>query len=287
MLPHALIDDLRRVDLRGVLRAAGAIADRYDKNKWHTSQGVISVSGQKFMNWNRSCGGGGAIDLVIHLQQCDFKSAVSWLSTNFPVVTPAPDAFHQRLLHLPERDDAKLDRIIRYLTVTRAIARSLVYLLIDSGTLYGDSKANAVFLLLGKEKTVVGAEMRGTTLIPWRGMAPGSRKDLGYFSIAPAPTRAVVLCESAIDAVSCAELYPNCMGISTSGANPDPAWVKSLIVESNSISCGFDADHTGDRLADKMMQIHPTVARLRPPRKDWNDVLKAVKSLVCSKGQSI
>ncbi len=45
------------------------------------------------------------------------------------------------------------------------------------------SPTNAVFLLLGNQNTPVGAELRGTTDRPWRGLAPGSHKDLGGFAI--------------------------------------------------------------------------------------------------------
>ena len=62
-------DDLRRraavvreVALEAVLTFRGAVRDRYDKAKWHTEQGSLSVTGPKFMNWERDEGGGGAMD---------------------------------------------------------------------------------------------------------------------------------------------------------------------------------------------------------------------------------
>ena len=70
---------VRNIDLKSVLKLTGAIEDKFDKTKWHTCQGVISTSGTKFMNWNQYVGGGGAIDLIIHLKNYDFKSAVIWV----------------------------------------------------------------------------------------------------------------------------------------------------------------------------------------------------------------
>ena len=64
--------------------AIGAKQDRYDKAKWHTAQGVISVTGCKFMNWDLGFGGGGAIDLVMHLMRLDFKETVKCLWNYFP-----------------------------------------------------------------------------------------------------------------------------------------------------------------------------------------------------------
>ena len=62
-----------------MLRLCGAQPDRYDPRKWHTPQGVLSVTGAKFMNWNCGRGGGGAIDLVMHLHQLGFGQALEWL----------------------------------------------------------------------------------------------------------------------------------------------------------------------------------------------------------------
>lgn len=248
-------DQLRSIDLKIILRLTGAVPDRYDKNKWRTAQGILSASGQKFYNWNQSRGGGGAIDLVMHLKKCDFNNAVAWLMACFPETEhlrsarPADPGLSPRL---PPRDDSKLGAVTHYLVIKRRLEPSVVQSLIDCGTLYADAKSNAVFLLLGKEKSVVGAELRGTSSpSPWRGMAPGSRKDLGYFSIQRCKTTTLVLTESAIDAVSCLILYPHCMVISTSGANPNPGWLKSLLHEGYAVFCGFDSDHLATTLLKK------------------------------------
>jgi hypothetical protein len=255
----------------------GAEQDRHDTAKWHTAQGVLSVTGMKFMNWQQGVGGGGAIDLVIHVYGMNFKDAVAWLWHHFAASAPPERAAPQRrqLLRLPPQDAGKLLQVRRYLVQTRGLAPSHIESLIESGSLYADTRGNAVFLLLGKENKPVGAELRGTTHRSWRGMAPGSRKDLGFFSV-PAPHAAtVVLCESAIDAVSCFALYPDRLCVSTSGARPDPAWLTALIDSGYEIYCGFDSDATGEDMARAMIHRHPTVKRLRPSLHDWNDVLTA------------
>jgi 5S rRNA maturation endonuclease (ribonuclease M5) len=271
---------VRHIDLNEVLIRTGAIKDNIDKAKWRTCQGVISVTGQKFINWSDGgVGGGGAIDLIIHLKQFDFKTAVSWLFDNFsssgnhisnnikPAIQPA--------LRLPKRDEKKLARITHYLKYDRYLPLDLINLLAKSGKLYADKRANAVFLLLGKEKTVVGAELRGTTTKRWRGMATGSRKDLGCFYIKRSHTNKMVLCESAIDALSCFALNRDFITLSTSGANPNPAWLTTFINKGFEIYCGFDADETGDSLADKMMRRYPSIKRLRPSKHDWNEILQS------------
>ena len=272
-----LAQHLRAIPLETVLPLCGAQKDHDDKRKWHTSAGTLSVTGAKFMNWHDSVGGGGAIDLVMHLNHLGFKAAVDWLAHHFPGVLPPPPVppIPPSQLRLPPPDPSKLGRVKEYLAQQRGITPTLLDPLIQSGTLYADTRANAVFLLLGKESLPVGAELRGTTQRVWRGLAPGSQKDLGYFSIPVTPLPGIILCESAIDAISCFALHPHHRCLSTAGARPNPRWLQPLLDQGHPVYCGFDADPTGDDMARAMTALHPIVKRLRPPKHDWNDVLRA------------
>jgi len=267
---------VRSIPLEAVLRVAGAKRDGYDKAKWHTAKGAISCTAAKFMNWSEGVGGGGAIDLAMHLNALGFRAAVDWLSNLFPDHDPPKTAWTSNTtrLRLPPKDPGKLPAVRRYLNRDRAIPAPLIQILLDSGRLYADDRSNAVFLLLGKENDPVGAELRGITAARWRGMAPGSHKDLGYFSVPAPQATAVVLCESAIDAISCVALHPGCLCISTSGARPNPGWVPDLIRHGYEIYCGFDTDSIGEQMAGALIALYPMVKRLRPNQHDWNDVLK-------------
>jgi len=299
------VDGLRRIPLPEVLRAAGAETDRHDPAKWHTADGVLSVNGAKFFNWNQGRGGGGAIDLAMHLNACDFTAAVQWLlSACGPACAEASAGRHAQagaqrcvaapaplqrapssqparlpgcgqVLTLPTPAAEQLDRVQRYLREQRRLPEALLKPLRDAGRLYADRRANAVFVLLGKECRPVGAELRGTSATAWRGLAPGSRKDLGYFACGPTHANELVLCESAIDAISCAALYPDRLCLSTAGARPTSAWIPPLLSQGRHLYCGFDADPTGDQMAQAMTAIYPAIQRLRPPLHDWNDVLTA------------
>ena len=273
---HRRTDQLRIIPLRDVLLAAGAQPDLLDEAKWHTAPGLLSVNGQKFFNWNQHLGGGGAIDLAMHLNALSFNDALHWLLSHFPS-SNMPTALQPPTptLSLPPSAPQNLPTVSRYLTHQRSVPSRLLRPLLDAGHLYADPRANAVFLLLGKENTPVGAELRGTGRQSWRGMAPGSRKDLGYFRIGHKPYAPIVLCESAIDAISCLALHPHHLCISTSGARPNPAWLPTLILPGLPVYCGFDADLTGDLMAQAMIARHPPIQRLRPPHHDWNDSLRA------------
>ena len=282
-------DMVRTAPLEDVLLLRGAVRDRHDKSKWHTEQGPLSVSGPKFMNWHRGQGGGGAIDLVMHLADVDFRTAVLWLQQHLAaghlaVGNPDADACEKGAfaaevpgrLRLPTPDKRMLGRVRQYLTVCRCLEPSLIEPLVQCGRLYADRRGNAVFLLVaGKAQRPVGAELRGTGPWVWRGLAPGTRKDLGYFWVGPPGSRDIVLCESAIDAMSCFQLYPDRICISTAGVRADPPWLNGLLAHGYKLHCGFDADGPGDAVAARMMALHVAIRRLRPPAHDWNDALAA------------
>jgi len=278
--PQHIIQALRATPLEKVLTGCGAWPDKADPRKWHTARGVLSVRGVKFMNWSLGVGGGGAIDLVMHLKALDFKGAVDWLGRQsaqmlpeLPLAaTPAPFT-----LNLPESEPRHLGRVRDYLTRERGLPVTLLEPLIQSGTIYADARANAVFLLRAETKLPVGAELRGTWGRCWRGLAPGSRKDLGFFGLLNPAPGAVILCESAIDALSCRALHPELGCVSTAGARPNPRWLVSLLKEGRRIYCGFDSDPAGEQMARNMIALHPSIRRLRPAAHDWNDQLKALR----------
>jgi hypothetical protein len=275
---------LRAVPLTAVLRAWGAQPDPHDPHKWHTPQGVLSVTGPKFMNWSRGVGGGGAIDLVLHLNGGGFGDALDWLARRFASVPlpPAPGLASAQL-RLPASAPAHLSQVRSYLVEQRRLRPELIDGLIQTGSVYADHRANAVFLLRGVGHMPVGAELRGTTAQPWRGMAPGSKKDRGFFSIPPVPfppqadpnPLALLLCESAIDAISAHMVHPHLTGVSTAGARPNPRWLDSLLAQGRIVYCGFDTDATGEAMAQATIAFHPAVQRWAPPGHDWNDVLRS------------
>jgi hypothetical protein len=274
---QALAHRVRAIPLERVLPLCGAQPDHADRRKWHTPAGVLSVTSAKFMNWNLGVGGGGAIDLVIHLHRLDFKGAVDWLADRFPAALPLEPVMPPpaRPLRLPPPAPGRLAHVCDYLVEQRRLPRVLLEPLLAAGTLYADARANAVFLLRDDQSRPVGAELRGTTAASWRGLAPGSQKDLGCFAIPAEPRPSVVLCESAIDAMSCFALHPQHRCLSTAGARPNPRWLQLLLDQGCEIYCGFDADPTGDQIACAMMALHPAIKRLRPSQHDWNDVLRA------------
>jgi hypothetical protein len=231
-------DAVRGIPLENVLQQWGALRDRCDKAKWHLGEDSFSITGAKFTHWQGTAGGGGAIDLVMHVCGMDVRSAVAWLEQQFGVghgwARPAvvksrsssglsPKPYR---LRLPDAQSEKLEQVRRYLIQQRCLAASLLEPMIEAGKLYADRRANAVFLMVaGKANRPVGAELRGTGHRVWRGLAPGTRKDHGYFWIGKQGSSKIVLCEAAIDAISCFQLLGDCICVSTAGVRANPSLV--------------------------------------------------------------
>jgi hypothetical protein len=166
----------------------------------------------------------------------------------------------------------------RYLTKQRGLAEHILQPLLTAGKVYADRRGNAVFLMVaGKPNRTIGAELRGTGKQVWRGLAPGTRKDAGYFWMGTEGSRKIVLCESAIDAISCFQLHSACISISTAGVRPDAPWLHPLLARGYQIYCGFDDDEPGNASSRQMITRHPSIQRLRPPAHDWNDALTACR----------
>jgi len=289
-------DAVRCIPLETVLTQWGARRDRYDRGQWRTERGPISVTAAKFFNWRTHKGGGGAIDLVMHLGGMDAATAIKWLQQHLGATGAAPPSTSASLSASssgvrapttsggfcpPSSDLARLDRVRRYLTERRCLAAGFLEPLIGRGKVYADGRGNAVFLMVaGKANRPIGAELRGTGERVWRGLAPGTCKDAGYFWVGARGAPRIVLCESAIDAISCFQLYSTqhhaeCICISTAGVRPDAPWLSPLMARGFHIYCGFDNDEAGERTSRQMIIRHRSIKRLRPPAHDWNVALVA------------
>jgi hypothetical protein len=290
-------DAVRSIPLPTVLTYWGAERDRRDRSQWRTPCGPLTVTGPKFFNWHRNQGGGGAIDLVMHLGDMNAAAAIRWLQQHLgsaaaSLSSVAPISSNARSqpssssvstasaarqpLRLPEPAPARLPRVRRYLAEQRCLAASILNPLIDAGKIYADRRGNAVFLMVaGKANRSIGAELRGTGPRIWHGLAPGSNRDTGYFWVGIPGVRKIIICESAIDAISCHQIHSDSICISTAGVRPDTPWLVPLIAHGYAIHCGFDDDAPGETASRQMIARHPTIQRLRPSARDWNEVLTA------------
>lgn len=286
------IANARGISLPEVVAGFGGVPDPADpKNNWKTHAGRITLTGEKFYNHDADKGGGGAIDLAMHLGGFRFKEAVSWLggihgrdatitqyqkesvaqATRILDTTPKPK------LEIPGPVERKLGRVREYLTETRGIPSPIVETAIEKGRLWADKYGNAVFALRDLEGKMTGAELRGTYETPFHGI----RGDRGLYFTGKAASKKAVFVESAIEAMSYQALNPNALAIGTAGSTRDilQSAAKNLEQQGYRIVDGFNADRSGDKLGERLQQaVNQKIEKERPTAgKDWNIQLKADK----------
>jgi len=306
------IAQARAADLREVIATLGGQPDRHDKHKWEMANGdhISVTSGGKWYNHDQQHGGGGAIDLVKHVAGYDFTDAVAYLAhESGPLVAVAAAAQHgaQQASEIVDRGqrapftppvatETRWPQVRAYLTGERALPGGLVDALHARGTVYADARGNAVFLRTDPEGNAVGASLRGT--LPgseFKGLAPGSRRDEGHFSLTTGPAGGaasfgqapqVYIAESPIDALSLATLHTARTGqaqqtfLSTDGAGSLPRREIDAALSSGAlVHCCFDNDQGGAKLWAQVQDAYPgagAIVREQPPKgvKDWNDALR-------------
>ncbi|QKZ07850.1 DUF3991 and TOPRIM domain-containing protein [Pseudomonas eucalypticola] len=294
------IEKARSIELADVIEGFGGIRDPADpKNNWKTHAGRLTVTGQKFYNHDLDKGGGGAIDLAMHLGGYGFKDAVAWLggthgheaavqtyqaearqqATRILETTPKPK------LEIPPPDPRKLAKVQSYLTNTRQIPEQIVNTAIEKGRVWADNYGNAVFGLRHLDGKITGAELRGTYSRPFHGI----RGDRGLYFTGKAASKVAVFVESSIEAMSYQALNPEALVIGTAGSTRDilQGAAKHLEAQGYKIVDGFNADKAGDRLGDRLKQaVSQDVERQRPTAgKDWNIELKAVRAAMKDQAQ--
>jgi len=305
----AVVAQARQLDLHDTIQTLGGAQDRYDTHKWRVNDEHISINGERFYNHDQQKGGGGSIDLVMHVAGYSFKQAVAFLNHEAgPELAVAAAAQHgarqgQEIVDRGERapfmqpqaDEDRWPQVRAYLVEQRGIPRGMIDELHDRGTIYADGRSNAVFLRTNEEGQAVGASLRGT--LPgseFQGLAYGSRREEGHFSYSlvvgrpePYDTPQYHIAESPIDALSRAALIARAgergayMFLSNDGHGElTRRQIDEGLARQALVHCGFDNDAGGATLWAQVKEAYPRVEaieRERPPAgaKDWNDALRA------------
>jgi hypothetical protein len=263
----------RELPLESVLERLWCVRDAKDRNNWRTPVGRISVDGAKFYAHEQAKGGGGAIDLVMMLEQTDYKGAVGVLTNDFgkdtaisevvsnlkkqPVIENVPYV-------APEKCPENWQVVRQYLTKIRCISENLIDKLHEMGRLYADKYRNAVFVL-GKGE---GVELRGTGDKPFHGV----RGTKSPFYLQERGEKKVAFVESSIDALSLHDLGFKGRIVSTAGNSTEYARKLAAMhkEEGFTVVAAFDNDKAGERMAVNLQACE----RLNSKGKDWNDDLR-------------
>jgi len=271
---------LREIPLESVLERLNCTRDPKDKHNWKTPAGRVTVTGAKFFAHDVAKGGGGAIDLVMLLEDVDYKSAVRLLAQDFgtgAVLSQAVATLKTQIeavaaapappYRAPEPTPENWPVVRRYLTETRKLSASTVDALHSIGKVYADKYKNAVFVL-GKG---AGVELRGTGEKPFHGVR-GAKAPF-ILAARGAGSLKVAFVESAIDAMSLYDMGFDGKIVSLAGSSSAQARERAHAYRKQGLHvvAAFDNDAAGNAMAK---QIEPCI-RMRPNSKDWNDDLRA------------
>jgi Plasmid recombination enzyme/Toprim-like/Protein of unknown function (DUF3991) len=263
----------RELPLESVLERLGCVRDGKDRNNWRTPVGRVSVNGAKFYAHDQAKGGGGAIDLVMMLEETDYKGAVGILTNDFGKNTAISEVVNnlkqqpdtEKLPYVPpERCPENWQKVRDYLTKVRCISEKLIDKLHEMGRLYADKYRNAVFVL-GKGE---GVELRGTGDKPFHGV----RGQKSPFYLVERGEKKVAFVESSIDALSLHDMGFKGRIVSTAGNSTEYARKLAAMHKEQgfTVVAAFDNDKAGERMAVNLQACE----RLRSKGKDWNDDLR-------------
>lgn len=270
----------RQLPLESVLERLGCIPDPRDRKNWRTPAGRLTVDGVKFYAHDQAKGGGGAIDLVMLIEQTDYSGAINHLGREFgtgaaleqAVATLKPKIeklanLPPKPYQLPQRCPENWPRVLEYLTKVRRLGVGVMEQLHERGKVYADRFSNAVFVL-GKSQ---GVELRGTGEKAFHGVR--GEKEAFTLEAKDPEKRQVAFVESAIDAVSLSELGFKGKIVSLSGNSAAVAKAKAAHYRSSGLTvvAAFDNDRAGDKMA---LHLGTPCERLKSQGKDWNDDLK-------------
>ncbi|MCP4586907.1 MobV family relaxase [Pseudoalteromonas sp.] len=300
---HQRSETLRTLPMNVVAESLGLKWDKYKKqykNEYHT----ISITGEKFNDHkadNRIVNGkplgGGAIDLVMHVEGCSFKEAKSYLGAMFGVERvaghEAAQVFEQqkkqiepKALIMPRPEPDNLEHVKSYLINERKLSHEIVEQMIVSGELYADERKNAVFVAKDLAGNITGAEKVGTSLDEryrgWKGVATGTDHSAGVVLCEGLKSNGhpaeIVFVESAVDALSYIQMYPYHAAISTAGKKADFIEKNKgtlLQLSNHSLSCGWDNATDAHESYQKHFSNDLVIKRSIPEQgKDWNDQLR-------------
>lgn len=226
--------ELRTLPLEDVLKALNFAPEKYkDRLIWKSSAdsqkdsfGILFDDeakggyGQDWYDTFNQKPGRGAIDLVAHLQNKEFRDAKIWLLQNlgsqtevyqaeiekFTATQTDAQSKHDEPLRLYARADENLEKVVNYLSLERGLSIDFVREEIINGNIYADRAARAMFVYRNPAGEITGAAWRATDSFK-RMLLNGSDLDAGWYNLGNLQTaEKIVIVEDAIEALSYYEL---------------------------------------------------------------------------------
>ncbi len=296
---EAQTQQLRDLPLEDVAWELGL---HHKEGKWRGHGHIINIDGPKFYDFapDQQKGSGGAIDLVMHVNQCNFRQAVVWLDERFGeagVERAAIAHVKNRAAEIiqteprpqfapPVEDKANWSAVEHYLNQFRGIRSDCIQMLHNQGLVYADQQQNAVFVMRNLDGQRNGAFLRGTRgeNNTFKGYEKGTKRRDSWFYFhlggkANDKTSTAILCKSPIDAISRAMLEYLIRGDVPPERTVYMAIddIKSLPLERlqkvPNILVAFGNDKSADAAAQRVLELMPQSQIKKSKASDWNQQL--------------
>ena len=227
--------------------------------------------------------GGNNIQFVQEFMGLDFLSAVELLSNEKAIpfhshIASKVESPKNREITLHESTD--LSKTMYYLHHVRGLTIASLEKLTAEGRLSQEEKTgNAVFKIFDENGLLVGAEKVGTSNVRFKSFDKGTAEGYGFEIVSGKPANTYFF-ESAIDAISFADLYPEQRDyrlVSMAGVKPSVVTetMKRYAISPENIYLCTDNDKAGNEIAEKLIARYPAMKRVTPNgAKDWNDILQ-------------
>lgn len=298
-----LADQVRDIPLRDVLERYGLETKPEGTTlRAKTERHNIVVTVSRWFDNKANVGGGGAIDLVIHIAGVEFSAACRSLADEFrPLAAAQSDlsvpsslrsqpatgkkSFEELAAIYAVRDDSNWPVARAYLTETRKIDPAIVDELHAVGSIYANDhrpKPSLVFLHRDPHGKVCGATLRDTrqqsAFRPCLGNKLTAWFAVGDITTAPS----IAVAESPIDALSYYCLHARRPGeltvVSCAGAIVPQELMAQAYGRKQSFIVAFDNDRAGEqgwrRARDANAEwIGFQISSHSPKHKDWNEDL--------------
>ena len=267
-----------QTDLVSFLNAQGEQLVKSGREYRWKKHDSVTVSGNRWYRHSQNKGGY-PVDFVMEFYHVTFPEAVKMLigeegeGRQKSCLAPSPD------FRLPEKSETN-ETVIKYLTEIRRLEKDLVEEWIAGGNIYEEKKHhNVVFVGRDADGIPRYAHCRGTGGIKYRGDVAGSDKSYGFCH--RGEDNQLFVFEAAIDLLSFIQLFPKDWKkrsyLSLGGVSS--VALMTFLSERPQITSVFlclDNDHTGNEACEKLAGEIPDgyrVIRLKPARKDWNEIL--------------
>ena len=267
-----------QTDLASFLNARGEQLVKSGREYRWKKHDSVTVSGNRWYRHSQNKGGY-PVDFVMEFYHATFPEAVKMLideegeGRQKSCLAPSPD------FRLPEKSETN-ETVIKYLTEIRRLEKDLVEEWIAGGNIYEEKKHhNVVFVGRDADGIPRYAHCRGTGGIKYRGDVAGSDKSYGFCH--RGEDNQLFVFEAAIDLLSFIQLFPKDWKkrsyLSLGGVSS--VALRTFLSERPQITSVFlclDNDHAGNEACEKLAGEIPDgyrVIRLKPARKDWNEIL--------------